>query len=1235
MQIRPFNLVKPIFFLFFFLLILIFSTERFVNSKNLDDIDTEIANAQRVLEQSFAVIHETTAATNKIAELSSNQKMNEASLRNLGLVNLSLEEFLETNLSGDIEDNLQKLDNAKKNLEAARNKLPRDSTDEQVIKNRERLAEKIKEVETQTDAVKKNKEVLRKKLLVIYDFIIALFNDNSTPLALLEKTASDVDGTTLLRVLTTDFGNLAFCLDMQSRIEKDWEITAARTASVLGLADGEATAKKNKIVEVRDAVNAKAGTILGKVKPWLTTLKTSANVKNAEINDFLIKLFDKPEELSADALRKAQETIDLTDRLRQINNGWAEISVSLRKISVTDLPLEEIIKLAQDLDENTIRLRSRVVLLNDSQAGDMSKFTTEFISLYYFTDTQNLMRALNPAMYDLRDVSGLREEAERLRRDLSEADILLVDAQAEVNVLQRRLENLREELRQTEAKFLSSDILLTKATRKLDDLKSRPEKDEGKIKRAELEKTDLENENNANQANLDRLKNEQTGLPAKIRDAEDRLILAQERVRRARTNTLLLAQTESEAFAKAHESEKIYVAPIIGSSRDPLKRVFMYAFGDRKMIYLRGLKENVEKAKAAIALFDRPAPQARLTLWTLELNSTADYRGTKKFAEVLPIIENELANTRSRIAASLSYLRDTINIKVNEVAKDKLGAGEKTNREIRWARMHFYEDSVLKRLGFNFVSHTNQSPVADMMLPDPAGTTTLGEALVVLSLAKLEHRKKIMEDFQKNVDTELKKLGLPQSIIDEEILARNGINDKGCPPNVSDKYCWFAALNRAIGADNTQHKVNPGNLDFRYNYTSQQKEIIDAIIKSNRIRVVTRLEELIASYGVAQAKRVAQGRGSTSAEEDNLMEKILPLLGWLYQETGITPQQAINKSTLSSLPYKKEVGGVDLLRTANAQVARADLMLKQLIDAVDQDIDRHFVQPTINNLREKLVREKVVSVGVFNRTSVLSTNRLLARVDARASAQLPLGEETDILQSVQQLAQIYQAGITAGGLGVLGSLNAQPRKDVTEIYGLTTQSQFKVTPIFDPTGQTLRFKFDYVAANLVTEPTGTTNPQLPRIERHTVNTEVELNNLELREISRFNTNSKLGIAPRKWGGIPLIKDLPGMHHVPLLGWFVRKSGQSAVIQQSMIFGQTTMYPTIGDMLELLKSGDYLDFAFANKLIDCPEIKKDSEKKEHCPSVEEGKSVKLDEKSEKSLNESKDFQKLLLETKPNN
>jgi hypothetical protein len=256
------------------------------------------------------------------------------------------------------------------------------------------------------------------------------------------------------------------------------------------------------------------------------------------------------------------------------------------------------------------------------------------------------------------------------------------------------------------------------------------------------------------------------------------------------------------------------------------------------------------------------------------------------------------------------------------------------------------------------------------------------------------------------------------------------------------------------------------------------------------------------------------------------------------------------------------------LNGTSPRVAAADEMLKALLIALEDDLSRDFVQPMITRLRTRLMSEAAVRVGVVQRESMLATNRGRARIDPKASAQLAVGTEQDILTGVQQLAQLYAVVQSGGALGVIGALQQQPREPAPEIYALTTGNKFEVTPVFDPSGQALRFKFDFVGATNLQEPNGSTSAQLPRIERHTINTEVQLSNLETREISRFESNARLGRPTEYSGGIPVLNAVPFFRPIPLIGWFVRKAGSNAVAQQSVIFGQTTIYPTIGALIDL-------------------------------------------------------------------
>jgi hypothetical protein len=256
---------------------------------------------------------------------------------------------------------------------------------------------------------------------------------------------------------------------------------------------------------------------------------------------------------------------------------------------------------------------------------------------------------------------------------------------------------------------------------------------------------------------------------------------------------------------------------------------------------------------------------------------------------------------------------------------------------------------------------------------------------------------------------------------------------------------------------------------------------------------------------------------------------------------------------------------------AGPRVAAADEMLKGMMGRLEDDLDREYIQIMLKNVRRELVKQGL-TVGIVQRTSVLATNRLKARVDPKGMYDLSVGEQQDLLASMGQLASIYLSAQTGGVLSAFGSLNSLNQKQEQRIYGITTGNKFEVTPIFDPSGQALRFKFDYVSNSLVRNPKGAVDPSMPSI-RHTVNTEVQLSNLEIREVSRYESNAKLGIPTRYYGGIPILTDIPGLKPIPLIGWFVRRAGSNAEVQQSVIFGQTTIYPTIGSIVDLLQTGN--------------------------------------------------------------
>jgi len=950
---------------------------------------------------------------------------------------------------------------------------------------------------------------------------------------------------------------------------------------------------------------------------WLKTLRENSAVVTANVSVKREELVANPIQTQEAANRSLLEVGKLLTDSESINKAVAEVQKSVAIFDTKQIlktASEQVSVEARSFEQQTRSLQLVASRLKESLAGNIEEFIADQISLYYFTDIPRLMRVLNDTTQLQGGDAEAQTRAAAARSNLTRAEIDLTDAQTEVNNAQRRVQELQETLRQARTAADASGNLLTIVSRRLvtaqnrqntvltkqrtaqldidadpnsgtkqaalETAKKNKDNADIEVKKAEENRTDTQKDHDANTTHFEALKNEKNDLPGRLSAAKDKLEKTAAAVNALRRAAILSSQAEVEAFAAARDNTPFYVAEAQAASTDPAKRIRMYAFADSKTIFLRGKREDVDRVKEIIARFDQPVPQARLTLWSLQLNSDASREGTHKFNEALKIVEARLSERRAQIAASLSLLRDCINKQVKQAQIDsaKTVFSQFTTNEDYERRLNFYaadyQSLELRRLLRS----------ASFDLPDPAATTTLGEALMVLSMAQSRYARNVIDDFEKELQsqkmfntvlTQSRKLEIEKQTDKEDGFVRY--------PSPALQV-WFASTRRALGV------LDDGNLSPS-SLRPASMEILRALKRVAQDRLAHQLtdsskrlqtlykdnQSLMTQLKISSNSEPLGAQGSgLRLEWDNIVNQIFYLFnsGLLDPETvrsysGVfTSIEEIPAQVKVMESLAREVRFRFPAETSNARVAAADQMLKELVVAMEDDLDRYFIAPMLNELRGDLLRRRI-GVGVLERKSVLASNRLIARVDPRASGQLAVGEEQNALQAVQQLTQIYFTAQTGGLLGALGGLNALPKETPPSLYGITTGSAFQVTPIIDPSGQALRFRFDYVSATQIREPDNSIDPSLPRIERHSVNTEIQLSNLELRNISQFDSNVRLGIPTRRTGGIPILKDIPGFNDIPLIGWFSKRSGRNALIQQSLIFAQTAIYPTISDITNLV------------------------------------------------------------------
>jgi hypothetical protein len=1175
--------------------------------KKVNAVNDQLRSAEQSIELAEGVRRSADGKVTLINDRSSFDEANETALRKLEELSNGVRSVSTLSLLSSLDSTKTQVEKVKTDLTAARDALPAEAAGlpEEIGAARKKANEQIDRLAKQSKAQDDAKKKLQDSLASVPDKVKALAELFPKRLAEIAAVAQDADGPALIPVLPN---NMAAVIEVEAQrrlLRNRWK----EVASALAQAGSENAEKNAAVVASIDALDRKVDDdVLKKLQPWLSKLTTHTTTESANVLEILPKVLEDPVMNSPEAIKRVSAASALHDDLLRVTDGMTKLNAQLQGVTITGLNLKATSQAAMGLSQADSRLSIDLTVVQDGLTGDASEFVADQVSLYYFTDVERIMKMLNSATYEIGGIKGARERAALERQKLTTTELDLAAALDEVNKAQQRVTTLQKELDDSRRGFTASTDLLRISTRNLKGVKEDHTRNEQRfntaksefdanptdpVKRLALDRASEEKDRSADRLKTyeernefatrerdaakernDVLANEQAGLPVKIQQAKDQLENAQSAVSRQRRAAFLAAQAESEAFAFARDNRPFLFAPAIASTRDPVHRVLMYAFSDSKTIFLRGNQNDVDAVKDIIARFDSPAPQARLTLWTMEMSSDTSPKGTKNFNKALIIIEEELANNRALSAAALSFLRDCVNDEVNRVAQTHTAAlasltGLTNAERYRLARLYFFHPEVRVRLGFDEPvlfgqsddARRNISRFTQWTLPDPAGTTTLGEALLILSLGTYQSRATVLGNFRTGLAERLRGLQLTESDShDGESTWRDDTNK------------FFTLTGRVLGLDFQR----PTDLDP---LTSAQLEIIHAMEKLAHQKAedeVRRTRHELVALDARIAAASPLQRLQLTAKRRNLVSGVIPLINWVRTRFGLSsgsPQLSATDTNASQeiQKFADGRGEINPLRTANARVAAADQMLKEMIIAVEDDLERHFVQRMLNRLRQKITRDKIgIGVGVMQRTSMLATNRLEARVDPRATAQLAVGEEQNILQSVQQLAQIFLSTQTGGALGLLGALDKQPREVPPEIYGINTGNTFQVTPIFDPSGQALRFKFDFVGMTRIQEPNGTVSRQLPRIERHTVNTEVQLSNLEIREISRFDSNARIGRPTEYSGGLPIVKDIPKVRpYLPLLGWFVRKGGKAAVVQQSLIFGQTTMYPTISDIMDLL------------------------------------------------------------------
>ena len=308
-----------------------------------------------------------------------------------------------------------------------------------------------------------------------------------------------------------------------------------------------------------------------------------------------------------------------------------------------------------------------------------------------------------------------------------------------------------------------------------------------------------------------------------------------------------------------------------------------------------------------------------------------------------------------------------------------------------------------------------------------------------------------------------------------------------------------------------------------------------------------------------------------------------------------------HKKLLDFLIDEREEKQIELLEGTRAYIAAVDQYLKRLATALEDDFKVQFYDPAFKNVR-KAARAYDVQLGQVERTTLLMNNRAIAIVKPTATMEFDLPKRdiviVEALNGAKALAQDYGALLNDPTfLAAFQMMGGGPQPDTVRnmipsteslrdedklgfsaspdtpspsalqslvpdpaIYKFETGTGFEIRPVIQPDGDSIVYDFHYMYTTNVREPVRADEKHLGRIKRHFIDTQVQTSSFELREISRYMVALK---ASRTSRGVPLFED------IPLLGILFRPApSDESSLQQNIILGQSTVYPTLFDLMGL-------------------------------------------------------------------
>jgi hypothetical protein len=252
-----------------------------------------------------------------------------------------------------------------------------------------------------------------------------------------------------------------------------------------------------------------------------------------------------------------------------------------------------------------------------------------------------------------------------------------------------------------------------------------------------------------------------------------------------------------------------------------------------------------------------------------------------------------------------------------------------------------------------------------------------------------------------------------------------------------------------------------------------------------------------------------------------------------------------------------------------------DAAIRRLMQATEADLEMQFINPALHNIQVAAAR-RGVTLGGIERNSVIAINRSPARVDPKATFEIQLPPKANLLKEAKNLATLVAAVQTGGATAFLSQLGAtRPSNldDTPGTYYVESGNELEFTPVVGPEGQAIRMHVSLRNSNPVRLPNRERGQNFGKIERHNIDTDVQDTNFEIIEVARFENQTTIGENRQRQGGIPILNQIPGIQELPFIGYFTKERQRVIGNQESLVFLQTAIYPSIEELIGLFAESE--------------------------------------------------------------